>query len=496
MNNRYFKSSNLVKFAMLTSTEIRNVEVSSTNLNNIEGISSQQIQNNNNNNNYIHDIFSNAWMNAIKGNFTELNQLTDSTTSWDNPYVSTYKEYLDGISKFASYFVDPSLNIFNVTTINENKFQLEYQLSFFYPMPWRPRIIIPGTVIVETSDEMNNKVLIKKVVEKWDYKVFDIVKQQFFPRFWDIFHLFNTPSPEYPPYKVLGQIGPVEFIEISPTLTLEIRWRGLANQPGPPLQVIPDFALFGDLKTSKIDREEFYTVLPPEVQSGKYTCPITGNSMKQSSWFFHVPTNLREQIIKKEKLKNLQNGHGNNINNEKYTVIDLNSIIESDEETPNQSEIDYAVGYENIAVMPSLTKGTLRGNYELNMTMIADMRANEKVDYIYKYTPKRIIARTSVNGNAESTKITKAFQILKSTAENTENIKNICKKSSSSQIKYVNPLTKSLPSINNPNANNWIGLQLYNTKVCFSPRGQPGMAIYEIQFQARLTKVFIELEFD
>lgn len=38
------------------------------------------------------------------------------------------------------------------------------------------------------------------------------------------------------------------------------------------------------------------------------------------------------------------------------------------------------------------------------------------------------------------------------------------------------------------------GLQLWGTKACFNTKAEPAMAIYEIQYDKRVTTVFIEIE--
>jgi hypothetical protein len=39
-----------------------------------------------------------------------------------------------------------------------------------------------------------------------------------------------------------------------------------------------------------------------------------------------------------------------------------------------------------------------------------------------------------------------------------------------------------------------LGLQLWNSKACFNMKAEPVMAIYEMQYGYRLTRVHVELE--
>ena len=188
-------------------------------------------------NNIIYQ-FTQAWKQSLLGNNKDILNLISNpdTTPWDNPFVATTKEYLDGLKSFSTFFIQPSLTIINTKLLNTNTYELTYQLSFNYPMFWRPRIIIPATAIL-TIDNNTNKII--KIKEVWNKSVLELFIQQFFPRWWDIFHLFTTPSPEYPPIKVVGKSQDVEFIEIAPTLYIEVRWQGPSDLPGPPLQAIP-----------------------------------------------------------------------------------------------------------------------------------------------------------------------------------------------------------------------------------------------------------------
>ena len=199
------------------------------------------VPNNKLTNNIIYQ-FTQAWKQSILGNNKDLLNLISNpdTTPWDNPFVATTKDYLDGLKSFSSFFIQPSLTIINTklltTATNTNTYELTYQLSFNYPMFWRPRIIIPATAIIAIDNNTNKMIKIKEV---WNKTVLELFIQQFFPRWWDIFHLFTTPSPEYPPIKVVGKSQDVEYIEIAPTLYIEVRWQGPSDLPGPPLQAIP-----------------------------------------------------------------------------------------------------------------------------------------------------------------------------------------------------------------------------------------------------------------
>ena len=218
----------------------------------------------------VTEQFIEAWRNGLQGDQILLNTMVKPSTRWENPFVATGKELIEGLIQFSGFFGEPSLTVFNVISKSSRQIEISYHLSFWYPVGWRPRIIIPGKALVTISDDLRS---IQSVQESWDVSVTDIALKQFLPRWWDVLHVFSSPSPEYPPIKTIASVGKVNFVELPKTVVVEVRWSGSAKFPGPPLLAVPGFSLFGYLKTSNPNRDPFYTSLPVEVQSGTtYLC--------------------------------------------------------------------------------------------------------------------------------------------------------------------------------------------------------------------------------
>lgn len=165
--------------------------------------------------------FREAWTLCLQGNLENLKELMPNGINWRNPLVSG-PDIKEGFSQFANFFQEPVLIFFDEKKLSgKNAYEIEYQLSFWYPMPWKPRIIIPGKAIVAISQ---NQMYIDSVLEEWDITIWDIFLKQFPPRFWDFWHAFSSPTPEYPPFKLIGSAGKVDFIMTSPTIAAEILW--------------------------------------------------------------------------------------------------------------------------------------------------------------------------------------------------------------------------------------------------------------------------------
>ena len=420
--------------------------------------------------------FIQAWRDGLKGNQINLKSILSERATWENPFVSTTSDLMDGLAQFSSFFAEPSITIFNVSpTGKENQVEIQYQLSFWYPMAWKPRIIIPARAIVTMSSDLSSVIAVK---ENWEVSMLTVFMKQLLPRFWDVWHVFCSPTPEYPPINDLQKVGKVSFVELPQTVCMEVRWTGSAKYPGPPLLAAPSFSLFGALRTSKPRRDPFHTVLPIEVQSGKFKDVQTGEDMKRSSWIYHVPTSLQEQIMDKARAETI------------FSLSDDEETDDDEGENP-EAKLDYQtqLSNDNINVMKCVTGGALRGqNIEFDGAMMRDFESKEKKEYLYKIQPKRIIAQVDIQGEADPDRITEALQLIRAAV-----------KSDGKRIfnREVRMRSRDYDGVNSPTddtAAPLLGLQLWHSKACFNMKAEPVMAIYEMQYGYRLTRVHVELE--
>ena len=395
----------------------------------------------------------------------------NSEAKWDSPIGSTAEDMRKGFQLYSNFFLEPALTIFNIKNTEANVYQIEFQLSFWYPMPWRPRIIIPGSARVEISSEDRK---VTSVEERWTVSLTDIFLRQFPPRFWDLWNSFSTPAPEYPPIKEISRVGRVVFSELPQTVAIELRWSGAAKYPGPPLLTLPGFGLFGDLRTSRPNRDPLFPVLPVEVQSGRFFSPELNEEMKQTSWILHVPTSLQAKVLDRA------------ISGKVFSIAAENNGDE-EEQDDLVDQTDYVVGLENVNIMKSATGGVLRGNVPLNESVVRDFEAKERKEYLYRILPRRLVAEVGIYGEASPEKISAALAEIK------ETVVRDAERVIGRRVKMRQRDLGSKPQLG---GSPLLGLQLWGCKACFNPRGEPAMGVYELQYGSRLTKVFVELVVD
>lgn len=147
------------------------------------------------------DAFAGAFRNSLKGDRNQLESLLKGNSECKAPFVSSGNELLEALEKFAGFFTEPSFTVFSTKQVDTNTINLECQLSFWYPIFWRPRIIVPGTISIQLDESRST---IKRMTAKSALSLSTILFDQFLPRFWDLYHLWSSPSPERPPVRKLG----------------------------------------------------------------------------------------------------------------------------------------------------------------------------------------------------------------------------------------------------------------------------------------------------
>ncbi|MBD2411120.1 hypothetical protein FACHB389_03255 [Nostoc calcicola FACHB-389] len=86
--------------------------------------------------------------------------------------VKRYKEMINFIQ---TWFLDPKMDLHNIQRLG-NTIKTEWTLSWNTPVPWKPRISIPGW----SELGLNSDGLIVSHVDYWNCSRLDVVKQHFF----------------------------------------------------------------------------------------------------------------------------------------------------------------------------------------------------------------------------------------------------------------------------------------------------------------------------
>ena len=87
------------------------------------------------------------------------------------------KRYQKMIGFLSSFFQDINLELHNITQ-KEDKIQTEWTLSMTSPLPWKPRLSIPGW----SELQLNQDNLIISHIDYWHISRFNLLQQNFFWR--------------------------------------------------------------------------------------------------------------------------------------------------------------------------------------------------------------------------------------------------------------------------------------------------------------------------
>ena len=86
--------------------------------------------------------------------------------------VDRYKEMIHFIS---NWFRDPNMDLHEIQQ-SEDIIKTRWTLSWTTPLPWQPRIAIPGW----SELKLNSEELIISHIDYWDCDRLDVLKQHFF----------------------------------------------------------------------------------------------------------------------------------------------------------------------------------------------------------------------------------------------------------------------------------------------------------------------------
>ncbi|WP_445637936.1 DUF2358 domain-containing protein [Nostoc sp. DSM 114161] len=85
------------------------------------------------------------------------------------------KRYKVMINFIETWFLNPKMDLHNIQRLG-NTIKTEWTLSWNTPVPWKPRIYIPGW----SELTLNSDGLIVSHIDYWNCSRLDVVKQHFF----------------------------------------------------------------------------------------------------------------------------------------------------------------------------------------------------------------------------------------------------------------------------------------------------------------------------
>jgi hypothetical protein len=90
---------------------------------------------------------------------------------------SGVKRYKEMINFIQTWFLDPKMDLNNIQRLGDT-IKTEWTLSWNTPLPWKPRISIPGW----SELGLNSDGLIVSHIDSWNCSRLDVVKQHLFTK--------------------------------------------------------------------------------------------------------------------------------------------------------------------------------------------------------------------------------------------------------------------------------------------------------------------------
>jgi hypothetical protein len=166
---------------------------------------------------------------------------------------------------FLSFFLEPAVHFTAERHVagDANAVELDWLLSFTYPLPWRPRVTFSGSTRAAFSSlrPSPNRRLITSVVEDWDAPVRTIFKQTL-PRLSDILWLYPAPHAETDDStrKLLSKHDGYSIVRLAARPELRIR-ASIWDSDKPYVRATP--ALPAALFDGRLRRKEDYSTVSP-----------------------------------------------------------------------------------------------------------------------------------------------------------------------------------------------------------------------------------------
>lgn len=197
---------------------------------------------------------------------------------------------LDALLNAKEFYNRCRIGIVSAKSVGSGAKQVEIRwvLSVLWPNLWESRVSITGTSILTLSSDETQ---IVKQVDSIDTDLLSTISSQFFPRFWDMYHIGMTPAAEgltklplSPQTKGKGFLSTYSIYELPPTLAMRPTLIDAEGREGRAAQTVPMHAFTCLIKTAGPYRQKYTAVCPLEVSISKL-----GDGVSRITWTIPVP---------------------------------------------------------------------------------------------------------------------------------------------------------------------------------------------------------------
>ena len=154
--------------------------------------------------------------------------------------------------------------------LNDNEFEIQWELSAVWPTFMEPRIMLVGTS--KLGLDSKSKMIVSQIDQLWGSNdkndLVSTIGSQISPRFWDWYHIGMTPAAELMPRfnTQKGLLKSYQVYEIHPRLVTNPTMLEVGDRDDRNAQFIPSHAFATIIKTMGPTRQKFVPTSPVEVR--------------------------------------------------------------------------------------------------------------------------------------------------------------------------------------------------------------------------------------
>jgi len=220
-----------------------------------------------------------------------------SNMEWDTTFVKA-KESATPLQELANalkYYNQVDVAVLSGKKVSDNQVELRWTVSVIWPNMWEAHVAFSGSSVLTLSD-IDEPLIIKQADRlDDDADVLNVASGQFFPRFWDMYHVAMSPAAEEMQRlkpsdgTTPGLFASYNVFDIAPRMVLKPSLIDADGREGRNAQILPMHSFSTIIRTTGPQIQRYVTTSPIEV-SIKPMSSESGTKMSCITWTVPVAT--------------------------------------------------------------------------------------------------------------------------------------------------------------------------------------------------------------